>query len=104
MAIIGTFTRTENEFIGTIKTLTVSAKVRLVPVEKTSDKSPEYRVYAFGGAELGAAWPQVSNDGVPYHSLTLDDPSFARPIYASLMHSEDEADQFNLLWSRPRAN
>ena len=46
MAIIGTFTQNGNGLDGTVKTLTLNAKVRFVPVEKDNDKSPDFRVIA----------------------------------------------------------
>ena len=42
MAIIGTFTQNGNGLQGTVKTLTLNAKVRFVPVEKDNDKSPDF--------------------------------------------------------------
>ena len=99
MAIIGTFTQTGNGLSGTVKTLTLNAKVRLAPVEKDTDKSPDFRVIADKGSiELGAAWKRTSKEGRPYTSFKLDDPSFPAPIYASLV--EGEGGVHNLIWSR----
>ena len=92
MAIIGTFTQTGNGLAGTVKTLTLNAKVRFVPVEKDNDKSPDFRVIAgTSNVELGAAWKKTSKEGRPYTSVKLDDPSFPAPIYASLIEAEDGA-------------
>jgi len=98
MAIIGTFTQNGNGLTGSVKTLTLNAKVRFVPLEKDSDKAPDYRVIAGTSVELGAAWKRTSKEGRPYHSVKLDDPSFPAPIYASLIEGEDGAS--NLIWSR----
>ena len=66
MAIIGTFTQTGNGLAGTVKTLTLNAKVRFVPVEKDNDKSPDFRVIAgTSNVELGAAWKKTSKEGRP---------------------------------------
>jgi uncharacterized protein (DUF736 family) len=46
MATIGTFTKTENDFAGAVKTLTLNVKARLAPSEKTSDKAPDFRIFA----------------------------------------------------------
>ena len=54
MAIIGTFTQNGNGLTGSVKTLTLNAKVRFVPLEKDSDKAPDYRVIAGTSVELGA--------------------------------------------------
>ena len=100
MATIGTFTQAANgSFAGTIKTLTLNAKVRFVPVEKDNEKSPDFRIIAgTTNVELGAAWKKTSKEGRPYTSVKLDDPSFPAPIYASLVEGEDGAS--NLIWSR----
>ena len=44
MAIIGTFTKSGDGFNGTIKTLTLSAKVSFKPIELEGDKAPNFRV------------------------------------------------------------
>ena len=99
MAIIGTFTQTNSGLTGSVKTLTLNAKVRFVPVEKDNDKSPDFRIIAgTTNIELGAAWKKTSKEGRPYTSVKLDDPSFPAPIYASLVETEDGAS--NLIWSR----
>jgi len=100
MSQIGTFTRgTDGVLVGTIKTLAVDAKARLVPSDATttSDKAPDLRVLV-SGVEIGAAWRRTSKDNKPYHSVKLDDPSFAAPIYANLF--EGDNGEFALIWSR----
>ena len=98
MAIIGTFTQNDNGLQGTVKSLTLEAKVRFVPLEKTSDASPDFRIIADTNVELGAAWKKVSKKGTAFTSVKLDDPSFAKPIFASLVEAEPGA--HNLIWSR----
>lgn len=89
MATIGTFTaHADGSFTGAINTLTINLKnVQLRPAEKSNDKSPDLRAYA-GKAELGAAWKKTSKDEKTYHSVKLDDPSFAAPINAALVDIE----------------
>ena len=94
---IGTFTKTENGFAGAVKTLTLNVKARLAPSEKTSDKAPDFRIFA-GQTEFGAAWKKTSREDREYLSVKLDDPSFAAPIYASLVESDDGEQR--LIWSR----
>ena len=67
LATIGTFKLTENgRFEGTLGTLTVRARVNIVPVSaKTSDDQPDYRVYA-SRFELGAGWSKTSDRGNDY--------------------------------------
>jgi uncharacterized protein (DUF736 family) len=99
MAIIGTFTQTGNGLQGTVKTLTLNAKVRFVPVDKDNEKGPDFRVIAGAtNVEFGAAWRKTSKEGRPYTSVKLDDPSFPAPIYASLIEAEEGA--HTLIWSR----
>ena len=105
MANIGSFKRNEDGTIsGQIRTLKVNTPARFVPVEdKTSENSPDLRVFAPNRVELGAAWKKVSDAGLTYYSVTLDDPSFTAPVYAALIPTEADPDRFNLAWSRPRS-
>jgi uncharacterized protein (DUF736 family) len=97
MATIGTFIASGNGFTGTVKTLSLNVKAKLVSVERSTDKSPDYRILA-GDIEFGAAWKKTSERG-EYLSVKLDDPSFAAPIYATLSAVEGETG-FNLIWAR----
>ena len=56
MAIIGTFTQSGTGYTGSVKTLTINAKIRFVPVEERRENGPDYRVLAGSNIELGAAW------------------------------------------------
>jgi uncharacterized protein (DUF736 family) len=98
MAQIGTFTRAEDgSYTGTIKTLSLNVKARLLPAEPSqSEKAPALRVMA-GDAEIGAAWQRTSKENTIYHSVKLDDPSFPAPIYANLVAVNDG---YALVWSR----
>lgn len=101
MATIGTFTSNgQSGFTGTIKTLNLNVKAKLVRVENPSDKGPHFRIFAASNVELGAAWQKVSNEGREYLSVKLDDPSFPAPIYATLIEVEGE-EGLQLIWSRP---
>ncbi len=104
MATIGTFSRTESGFSGSVKTLTLNVKsVKFVPVESDNDKGPNFRVLA-GATEFGAAWKKTARETQrDYHSVKLDDPSFPAPIYASLVETETEG-EFALIWSRRAAD
>lgn len=102
MANIGTFTKTEQGFVGEIVTLSFSAKnVRVVPeVNGSNENAPSHRVYV-GRAEIGAAWAKRSGEGRNYVSVKLDDPSFNAPIYANLVEDES-GETHTLIWSRGR--
>lgn len=96
MSIIGNFQKQDDGYTGSIRTLTLNTKATLRPVEKTTEKAPDYRVFA-GAVEIGAAWSTVSKAEKPYLSVKLDDPSFAQPIQCRLI-TQDEG--FALVWSR----
>ena len=99
MATIGTFTQATNgSFAGTIKTLTLSAKATLRPVEKESDKAPDFRLSA-GAVECGAGWKKTSRENRDYISIKIDDPAFPAPINATLVETET-AGEYALIWSR----
>jgi uncharacterized protein (DUF736 family) len=100
MATIGTFKKSGDEFTGEIVTLGVQAKkVRIVPSDKRpSDSAPTHRVFV-GQAEIGAGWTKTSQGGRDYLALKLNDPSFAAPLYANLVESEDGT-AHRLIWSR----
>lgn len=99
MATIGTFTSNGNGFTGTIKTLNLNVKAKLVRIDNPSDKGPHFRIFS-GAVELGAAWQKVSRETErDYLSVKLDDPSFPAPIYATLIEVEGE-EGLQLIWSR----
>ena len=79
MANIGTFTAGKDGYAGTIQTLTISVKARIVANEaKKIDAAPDFQVYA-GRDEFAAAWKQRTSGDKPrdYLSVQLDDPGFA---------------------------
>lgn len=99
MATIGSFTANKDGYTGTIRTLTVNIKTRIVANDsKKTEGSPDFRVYA-GRAELGVAWKAQTKGDEPrdYLSVLLDDPSFPEPIRAALF--EEDGTAF-LVWNR----
>jgi uncharacterized protein (DUF736 family) len=101
MTTIGTFIQQETGFTGTVRTLTVNVKVKIVPNEKSNDKAPDYKILA-GNYELGAAWKKTAqNTQRDYLSVTLDAPSFPNTLYARLVENEDNKDHV-LIWSRSK--
>ena len=95
MATIGTFTKSENGYAGSVRTLTVNAKARFTPAEKEKDNAPDFRVFA-GTAEIGAAWKKTSEAGREYLSVKLDDASFPASICASRVEMGGDAESFSL--------
>ena len=81
MAItLGTFTKLDDGvYTGMLKTLNVSAALTIVPVDKTSDNGPDYRVYAGQRYEIGAGWSQVAkSSGETYLNLKIGAPDYAK--------------------------
>jgi uncharacterized protein (DUF736 family) len=83
MAItLGTFTKQGDAsgYVGTLKTLNVTAALTIVPVDRASENAPDYRIYAGRGApsfEVGAAWSQTAkSSGETYLNLKLAAPEF----------------------------
>lgn len=81
MAItLGAFTtQKDGSFTGVLKTLNANANLTIVPVSKTSENAPDYRVYAGNGSryEVGAAWSQVAkSSGETYLNLKIGAPEF----------------------------
>ncbi|WP_224742114.1 DUF736 family protein [Bradyrhizobium sp. 2S1] len=64
MATIGTFTSTGNGFTGTVRTLALNAKAKLVRVENPSDKGPHFRIFA-GNVELEQFPTGMNRVGIP---------------------------------------
>ena len=105
MAVIGTFTPAKDGgWIGTIRTLTIDAKVRLVPNDdRTSKKAPAFRVFV-GNSRIGEAWEAKTGGISPkdYLRVKLDDPMLSEPINAALFQLHDGSTA-QLLWNRREA-
>jgi uncharacterized protein (DUF736 family) len=101
MANIGIFTAQDGGFGGTLRTLILNVKVKIVPIPKESENAPDYRIVA-GTVEVGAAWKKISKANRPYLSVVLEDPSFPATLYARLIEGEEGA--HNLMWSRIRGD
>ena len=97
MSTIGTFTKNGDGYNGTVQTLTFNVKVRLTPVPKEAESSPDYRINA-GPLEIGAGWKRQSAANKAYISVKIDDPSFANPVHARLIDNENGT--ASLYWSR----
>jgi uncharacterized protein (DUF736 family) len=101
---IGSFTLSKDGgWIGSIRTLTIDAKIRLIPNDdRTNDKAPAFRILA-GSSRIGDAWEARIAGDKPriYLRLHLDDPSLPEPI-AAVLFPTDDGDKANLVWSRRR--
>ena len=103
MATIGKLIKqADGSFKGEIATLRINSKLTMRPVEEMTERGPSFRVFA-GFGECGAAFPQsAQRTGQDYLSIKLDDPTFAAPIYIAAFTNKDNADNYDLTWSRPR--
>ena len=97
MSNIGSFTRQDNDFYGTLRTLSLNVKCKIVPIAKDGGNGPDYRVLA-GTTEIGAAWQRQSKANRDYLSVRIDDPLLPAPLDARLIDSEDGS--MSLYWSR----
>ena len=92
--------RSKDGFTGSLRTLTLNVKAKLVPNDKgDKENAPDFRIQA-SGYDVGAAWKKNSEAGRAYVSCTLDDPSFPATVYARLIEGEDGT--HDLIWSRSK--
>lgn len=97
--IIGTFTKNEDSFTGTIRSPILNFKtVKITPAKGDGDKFPDFHLFA-GNVELGAAWQKLSEEGATYYTVKIDDPTFAKPVFARLTEGEDG---YSLVWTRAK--
>ena len=102
MPVIGTFKVDKNGYLGSIRTLTLNAKVRILANDRKSyPGAPDFRLF-HGATELGAAWRKARpSTGECYLSVKLDDPALPRPIWGALVDKGEDGIA-RLLWSRHR--
>lgn len=106
MSVIGTFIPArDGGWTGAIRTLTINAKLRLVPNDnRDNENAPLFRVFA-GQSRVGDAWAARSGGDTPkdYLRVRLDDPSLPEPITAALFQSGD-GKEAQLVWNRRRTD
>lgn len=104
MSTIGHFTLAKDGgWTGTIRTLTINAKVRLVPNDnRDHENAPAYRML-IGYDRIGDVWEAETTDGEPrfYLRVRFDDPALPEPISAALFLDGDGASA-KLVWNRYR--
>lgn len=106
MMIIGSFKLAKTGgWEGTIRTLTINEKVRLVPNDdRMSANAPAFRVM-LGWRRIGDAWEAKSDARPPrdYLRLRIDDPAFAMPLRVALLINDDGGSA-RLIWNRHTSN
>ena len=102
MPVIGTFSAVKDGYAGTIRTLTVSTKVRVIANDrKEAEGAPDFRIMA-GAAEIGVAWRKTKKDSEEtYLRVKLDDPVLPQPIWGALLEGTEDG-VARLLWRRDR--
>ena len=99
---IGTFTLAKDGgWTGSIRTLTIDAKLRLVPNDNRENaNAPAFRVFV-GNSRIGDAWDAHSCGDHPrdYLRIKLDDPSLPEPMSLELFPSDDSGEA-QLVWNR----
>jgi uncharacterized protein (DUF736 family) len=102
MPVIGTFSAVKDGYAGTIRTLTVSTKVRVVANDrKEAEGAPDFRIMA-GAAEIGVAWRNTKKGSEEtYLRVKLDDPALPQPIWGALIEATEDG-VARLLWRRDR--
>jgi uncharacterized protein (DUF736 family) len=96
MATIGTFKKTDQGFSGVISTLALQSHVSIAPVAKSNATDPDYQA-RIGDVAIGHGWTARNDSGQLVIKVTLDDPSFARPINGTLIEA---VGHYRLVWSR----
>src|SRR3546814_14189514 len=90
-----TLFRSDGGWTGSIHTLTINTKVRLVPNDnRDNENAPVFRVFV-GQSRVGDAWAARSGGDSPkdYLRVRLDDPSLPGPISPALCQSEAGKDR-----------
>lgn len=99
MTVIGHFVPDTDGYVGSIRTLKIHAKLRLVAIDnKTKEDGPDFRIM-FGMQEVGAAWKSKTHEAESrdYLSAMIDDPMFPEPLRGALF--EDNG-KLSLVWRR----
>ncbi|MCW1429347.1 DUF736 domain-containing protein [Novosphingobium sp. JCM 18896] len=103
MPAIGHVSRQQDgSFKGSIRTLSVSAEIQIVPNRAKMGEQPDYRVFA-GGVELGGGWIRTGEvSGNEYIRISMAAPELGnRPLFANLGRAagQDDDDTFALIWN-----
>ena len=102
MPVIGTVSVVKDGYAGTIRTLTMTAKVNILTNDrKDSDGAPDFRIMA-GAAEIGVAWRKIKQGSdETYLRVKLDDPTLPQPIWGALLEASEDG-VARLLWRRDK--
>lgn len=92
----------DGSFKGSIRTLSVSAEIQIVPNRGKTGEQPDYRIVS-NGVELGGGWVRTGEvSGREYVRLTMSAPELgSRPLYANLGRAagQEDDDAFAIIWN-----
>jgi uncharacterized protein (DUF736 family) len=102
MAVIGTFSAVKDGYAGSIRTLTINGRVKILANDrKDTEGAPDFRV-SLGPTEIGAAWRRIKQGtDQSYLRVRLDDPAWPQPIWAILIEATDDG-IVRLIWRREK--
>ena len=103
MAIIGVFSAVSDGYAGTIRTITMNARVKIVANDrKENEGAPDFRLM-LGATEIGAVWRRIKQGtDQSYLRVRLDDPGWPQPIWAILTEATEDGTA-RLIWRRDKA-
>ncbi|CAN5319126.1 DUF736 domain-containing protein [soil metagenome] len=94
--------QSDGSFKGSIRTLSVSAEVTIVPNRGKTGEQPDYRVLS-GGVELGGGWIRTGEVSQrEYVRLSMSAPELGpRTLYANLGRAagQDDDDAYAIIWN-----
>ena len=94
---IGIFVEEDDNFVGSIATLTFQHKAAIVPAADPDFNEPTHWVYA-NGVKIGQARKDRNAKHGCHLSVKLDDPSFKRPFSCKLLN--EGHGHHRLVWNR----
>ena len=89
--IIGRFQRKPDEtFTGSISTLIMNKRVRIVPADDQANPDTPQYCFLSRGYEIGAGWDAQTNEtsSRPNISILLDSPELPAPVRVALFEGE----------------
>jgi uncharacterized protein (DUF736 family) len=103
MSAIGYVQRqADGSFRGSIRTLSISAEIQIIPNRGKVGQQPDYRVMS-GAVELGGGWIGIGEVSQrEYVRLTLSAPELGKhPLYANLGRAagQDDDDTLAIIWN-----
>jgi uncharacterized protein (DUF736 family) len=94
MAVIGIFSAVNDGYAGTIRTLNINARVKIVANERKETE---------GAPDIGAVWRRIKQGtDQSYLRVRLDDPGWSQPIWANLTEAAEDGTA-RLIWRRDRS-